>query len=137
VKKKPKISETFLGSVEDAMAYGVYEAIMLYHIRWWMKTNKENGVNIFPDKNGVLRYWTYNTRKAMMKWFPYWSESQIRRIHESLVQQGVILVGRFNKNPFDTTNWYTLNDDSSRVQAGTSVSNDNDNDKFTDVEELE
>lgn len=116
---KPKINyrETFFGSVEDAMAYGDREAILLAHIRFWVNTNKRNRNNVHPDKNGNLRYWTYNSKQAMMEWFPYWNEHRIRRLLESLEKQGAILVDSFNQNRFDNTSWYTIDDSSSLVQV--------------------
>ena len=89
--------------VEDASKYGVDEAIFLFNIKYWCFHNKANDKH-FHDG----RTWTYNSKKAYAKLFPYWSEKQIRRIINNLVKQGVILKGNYNKSPYDKTNWYAL-----------------------------
>lgn len=108
MKHKIDYKQTFLGDVNDAMAYGVEEAIVLNHIRNWVKYNKGNRQNQHEG-----RYWTYNSRQAMMEWFPYWNDQKIRRLLVSLKDQGAILISSFNVNPFDNTSWYTTNDASS------------------------
>lgn len=107
--KKLKTYKTGHYLVEDAVAYGDSEAMMLYHIRYWVEHHKNNGTNCY---NG--RYWTYNSRKAFAKQFPQWNEMRVRRVIESLIKQEAILIGNFNKNKFDQTAWYTINDASSQ-----------------------
>lgn len=120
--------------VIDAMAYGLSEACMLSVFRFWIRSNKANGVNLF---NG--RYWTYNSNKALRELFPFWSEDQIFRIIKSLKTQGAIYVGKFNGNKFDTTNWYTIADDSSKSKFWTSEDDFKTGiiDKIPDAEEVE
>ena len=92
-------------NVGDAKSYGVDEAIMLQNIKHWISRNVANNTN-FHDG----RYWTFNSAQAYSIMFPFWSERQIRRILQSLVRQGVILTGNYNKIAYDRTYWYSLSD---------------------------
>src|SRR4051794_21008417 len=84
----------------DAETYGITEAIVLYNLRYWITKNKTRGTNL---RNGTT--WTYNSYKNFGKVFPYLSESQIKRALGSLVKQGAIVKGNFNKKRYDRTNW--------------------------------
>jgi hypothetical protein len=105
----PKIRENFEHhfKVRDAKRYGITEAILLYNIRFWIAKNKASGKHFYGGST-----WTYNSCKAFSDLFPYLSESQIKRALASLVDQGAILKGNFNKMPYDRTNWYALTDES-------------------------
>lgn len=92
--------------VEMAEKIGVNEAIMLNNFVFWLKSNKANEKNFFDGS-----YWTYNSQKAFTELFPFWNELQIKRILKSLVEQGILAVGNYNKNPFDRTNWYSLTEE--------------------------
>ena len=93
--------------VNDATDYGVDEAIFIYHLKFWIDKNRANKKHLIR-KDGVLRCWTYNTLEAYSELFPYWTIKQVRRIIDSLVKQGVIIVDRFNKIPYDQTRWYAF-----------------------------
>lgn len=86
--------------------YGDREAILLSNIAYWVKSNHANGRNIFDGKA-----WTFNSRKAFTELFPYWTEKQIYRILQSLLEQGAIVAGNYNEDRRDRTMWYTLADD--------------------------
>lgn len=88
---------------EYAKKYGVEEAILLQNFIFWVNKNKANNVHFYEGK-----YWTYNSKKAMLELFPFWSESQLKRIINSLINQGVLITGNFNKSPYDKTTWYAL-----------------------------
>lgn len=88
---------------EYAKKYGVEEAILLQNFIFWINKNKANNVHFYEGK-----YWTYNSKKAMLELFPFWSESQLKRIINSLISQGVLITGNFNKSPYDKTTWYAL-----------------------------
>lgn len=88
---------------EYAKKYGVEEAILLQNFIFWINKNKANNVHFYEGK-----YWTYNSKKAMLELFPFWSESQLKRIINSLINQGVLITGNFNKSPYDKTTWYAL-----------------------------
>lgn len=88
-----------------AEKYGVREALFLQNLIYWVKKNADNKMH-FHDG----RYWTYNSNEALRKWFTFWSAMQIRTIVKSLVEQGAILTGNYNKSGYDKTTWYALSD---------------------------
>lgn len=88
-----------------AEKYGVKEALFLQNLIYWVKKNADNKMH-FHDG----RYWTYNSNEALRKWFTFWSAMQIRTIVKSLVAQGAILTGNYNKSCYDKTTWYALSD---------------------------
>jgi uncharacterized phage protein (TIGR02220 family) len=92
-------------NIEVAKEYGVDCAIVLEHLNFWIKKNEANGKHFYDG-----RYWTYNSIKAFSELFPYWSESQIRRILIKLEDSNLILTGNFNKAGYDMTKWYAVND---------------------------
>ena len=92
--------------IEIAEILGVNEAIMLNHLIYWIASNSINGTNHFDG-----RYWTYNSAKKYALIFQYWSTGQIRRILKSLVFQGIIIEGNYNKHKYDRTKWYALKDE--------------------------
>jgi hypothetical protein len=106
---KAKIRENYEHhfKVRDAKRYGIKEAILLYNLKFWIAKNKASGKHFYKG-----RTWTYNSYKAFSELFPYLSESQIKRALASLVKQGAILKGNFNKMRYDRTNWYALSDES-------------------------
>lgn len=89
--------------IEDAEKYGVNEAIMLSNIKFWLRKNLANDVNIHDDN-----VWTYNSKRAFSKLFKFWTEKQVKRILSSLVEQGVLVTGNYNKSAYDRTLWYAL-----------------------------
>lgn len=98
--------KSFVFDEQDALRYGVDEAIMLWNIRYWIERNEANKRH-FHDG----RYWTYNSAEAFTKLFPFWSSGQIRRILKSLQTQGVLLTGNYNASAYDRTMWYALSDE--------------------------
>lgn len=99
-------NKTYMFSVEDAEKYGVDEAIMLQNIRFWSATNEANGRHFIDG-----RYWTYNSVKAFVALFPFWSVNAIRRILKNLEDRGAIVAGFHSKNTHDRTKWYALSDE--------------------------
>lgn len=98
---------TYQFEVDKAKKYGVEEAIILYSLIFWIRKNKAN-----RQAKHDGHYWTYNSVSAWQEQFPFWSTGQIRRILESLVKQGVILTGNYNKSAYDRTLWYAVVDES-------------------------
>jgi hypothetical protein len=90
---------------EMAQKYGVDEAIMLHNLAFWQAKNEANEKHFYDG-----HYWTYNSKSAFAKLFPFWSEKQIKRILKSLKEQGAIIVGQYNDDPFNRTNWYSVID---------------------------
>lgn len=93
-------------NIEHAVLYGVYEAVMIKNFQFWIMKNKANNVHSHDG-----RYWTYNSISAFEKQFPFWSRDQIRRILKSLTDQGILLVGNYNKLKMDRTLWYAFQDE--------------------------
>ena len=96
----------YMYDVELAKQYGTDEAIFLENLIFWVIRNRENERNFFDG-----RTWTYNSVRALKSLFPFWSDYQMRRVLESLIKQGVIVKGNYNKNPYDRTMWYALADE--------------------------
>lgn len=90
-------------NVEAAAQVGLKEAIILENIRFWCEKNRANNAN-YHDGN----YWTYNSVKAFSALFPYMTEKQIRSALSRLENDGYIIVGNFNKTPYDRTKWYAV-----------------------------
>lgn len=88
-----------------ACKYGVFEAILINYLQVWIS---KNAANKRHEHDG--RYWTYNSKKALSKLFPYVSYSRIERAIRKLVDEGVIIVGNYNKSTYDRTNWYAFTD---------------------------
>jgi len=101
--------------IDEAQRFGVNEAIFLHNLKFWITHNMANDLHNHEDKT-----WTYNSRKALSQLFPYWSESQVRRITASLIENKVIKISSFNKARYDHTLWYTIID--SEVLAGIKTS---------------
>lgn len=91
--------------IEDLQKYGAEEAIMLYNFRFWIWKNEANEKHFHEG-----RYWTYNSKKAMAKIFPFWTERRIKTILDNLTKKGALLKGNFSDNKMDRTNWYSLVD---------------------------
>lgn len=91
---------------EVAREYGVNEAIMIASLKFWIAKNRANGTNYFEG-----RYWTYNSIKAFIELFPFWSTQNIKTILKHLKEKGVIISGNFNKNKYDQTLWYAFVDE--------------------------
>lgn len=89
--------------VEIAEKVGVHAAVLYNNIRHWIAKNAANEQH-FHD--GM--YWTYNSKRAFAELFPYMSERQVRTALEKLKEEGYIVAGNFNMNPYDKTLWYAI-----------------------------
>ena len=88
---------------EVAQMYGVDGAIMLHHLAFWVYRNKLN------ENNEIDGYtWTWNSARAFTEIFPFWTNTQIRRILTSLEKKGAILSAVHNRARWDRTKWYTV-----------------------------
>lgn len=88
---------------KEAVEHGVDCAIMIQHLRQWLRKNKANESNTFDGKT-----WTYNTKKGWAMLLPFYTEKQIRRILDKLIDKKIVVTGRYNKMKYDRTLWYTL-----------------------------
>lgn len=104
-----------------AVMYGVDEAIMINNFSFWISHNRANENHFYEG-----RYWTYNSKAAFSKIFIFWSEKQIRRILESLISQGVLMTGNFNKRKMDRTIWYSFTDASDYLGMSPKTKQSND-----------
>lgn len=71
-----------------AAKYGVFSAILLQNIFYWVEKNKANNTNCYDGK-----YWTFNSNKAMQQLFPYMTEKQIRYALDTLKENELIETG--------------------------------------------
>ena len=90
-------------NIEFAKRYGVDEAIMVKSFQYWIRLNKANKVNYHDS-----RYWTFNTYKSLTEYYPFYTEKQVRRIIESLVDKKILIKGNYNKISYDRTIWYAF-----------------------------
>ena len=90
--------------------YGIEAAILLHYIHYWVLHNRANEMNY---REG--RYWTYNSRAAFKKLFPYMSEWRIKESLSRLQKDGMILIGCYNEKAFDRTSWYTTTDECDKL----------------------
>ena len=96
--------------VNAAARYGVEEAVLLEHIRFWCEKNQSN-----PDCQQEGRCWMYASAARLAEHFPFWSVPKIRRLLKSLVRQGALLEGRFGRFAFDRTLWYAISETASSM----------------------
>lgn len=96
---------TFSFDSDTAQAVGVLNAVVLENIAYWVRLNETSGRN---EKDG--KYWTYNSVKGFLKYFPFLTVKQIRRALDTLVSEKYLEVSSFNKASFDRTRWFTITD---------------------------
>jgi len=83
-------------NVEEAIFYAKVECLCEEH--------KNNNENLYDGY-----YWTRSSKKEFTKLFSFWNERQIRTIIKNLVEKEYIVLGKFNEDKFDNTNWYRIN----------------------------
>lgn len=89
-----------------AIRYGADTAIFLHNLVFWVEKNRANGKH-FHDG----RYWTYNTMEAFAELYPLWSRDQIKRLIAKCRENGLLLVGEYNRDKRDRTKWYSPSDE--------------------------
>lgn len=98
------LNEQLLRDTKDA-----HICIFIANLASWIRFNidKEN-----PEQRNIHenRCWSYNTLKDFQNYFDFWSTKNIRTIIKHCQQEGLILIGNFNKRKYDKTSWYTLTD---------------------------
>jgi hypothetical protein len=82
-----------------AKKYGINEAIILQQLHSLL----EKSSNVIEGKK-----WIYNTYKDWKVYFPFLSESTIKRTILSLQKEGVVITNNFNPYKMDKTKWYTI-----------------------------
>lgn len=93
--------------IEDAIKYGVEKATLLANIKFWLNHNKNKDLSAVKHDG---YYWMYNTAKDMSNVLPYFTQSKIQRLLKQLEDDGVLIVGNYNKVKYDRTKWYTLSE---------------------------
>ena len=63
---------------------GIREAVLLYHIDFWITKNKANEKHFYDG-----RYWTYNSSKAFAKLFPYLTQKVIEKLLARLIAEWI------------------------------------------------
>ena len=91
--------------IDVATKYGVHSAILFNHLAFWIAKNEANEVN-FYDGN----YWTFNSRQAFSRLFPYMTPRQITYALDKLIEAELIVTGNYNNSAYDRTLWYGLTD---------------------------
>lgn len=89
--------------VDVAVKYGVNAAILLHNIYWWIQKNKANNRHFYDDN-----YWTYNSREAYTKLFPYLSERQVKTAMDKLIADGIVVTGDYNTDRYKRPTWYAI-----------------------------
>lgn len=90
-------------NVNIANKLGIEEALILHHFYYW---TSKNALNEKHFHDGL--YWTYNSKSAYVRLFPYMNETKIYRVIKHLEEDGLIVKGNFNTNLWDKTNWYAI-----------------------------
>lgn len=86
-----------------AQELGVNAAIVINNLQFWIKKNEANGKH-FHDG----RYWTFNSIKAWKELFPFWTERQIRKTLDDLIEKEIVIKGNYNELKYDRTLWYAF-----------------------------
>jgi len=103
--------------VQEAVNYGLEEAIMIWNLRFWIIKNKANKKHYYAAEDGVFRTWTYNSNEAFQKLFPYWKKGAIERTVARMVEKKIIIKGNFNPTKYDRTVWYAFFDEDKFLAA--------------------
>lgn len=86
---------------------GLNAAALYNHLFYWIRHNRIQGKNFIEGKT-----WTYQTLEEIEKYLPYLSYKQIRTSLDKLVDEGLVLKGKFNKTKMDQSTWYSLTNES-------------------------
>lgn len=89
--------------IDIATKYGINAAIILQNLGHWIKRNEANESNYYDGY-----YWTFNSRRAYKELFPYMSKWQIEHAFKKLIDEGLVITGKYNEMKYDQTLWYAL-----------------------------
>lgn len=73
------------------------------NLYFWIQKNAANGRHYHDGT-----YWTYNSRKAFSKLFPYLTARQIGYAIDKLIEDGLVRTGNFSTDTLDQTIWYAI-----------------------------
>ena len=92
--------------IDVAREYGVDEAIMITNFQYWIMKKKASNKQFYD-----CHYWTYNSPKAFVEFFPFWNQRHIELVLKKLIEKGVLMKGNYNKSAYDRTLWYAFVDE--------------------------
>lgn len=92
---------------ELARLYGVDEAIFIHNLYFWLRHNEATGTNII-EYNGEKKVWSYHSKEAFCKVFPFWNRRQIERVIDSCRRKELILTAVISELKLGKTLCYTL-----------------------------
>ena len=116
----------------DAVEFGLEAAVILTKLAAWIRHNKANGRNA---RKG--RTWSYNTRAALAEMFPFVKQRRLDNIIRKLVNDGVLLTGRFGKESHNRTLWYAFADETRWIDDGIKSNVHNPDDATSEIGTLE
>lgn len=102
-------------NVEIACRVGVNAAVIYNNIEHFVRANKGDNVNYHDG-----HWWVYHTLDAYASLYPYMTKKQVRTALDKLRDEGLVLVGNYNKDKRDRTLWYTI-PGIANAQDGTSI----------------
>lgn len=103
MKSKDWSKQPFAFNAQEAIDYGVEEAILLNTIRQWLHYNESENKNII---DGYV--WTYGTGEYYTKFLPFFNARKISRLLKSLLENGALITNNYNKFGADRTKWYSM-----------------------------
>lgn len=86
-----------------AKKLSVTKAVIINQIHYWTEKYHDN------EHLHEGRYWMYDSYAEWHKQFPELSRKTIQRNLKSLVDDGYVFVGCYNRHEWDKTRWYSLN----------------------------
>lgn len=89
-----------------AKKFGINIAVLVNSFVFWTRTNAAKGHNFHED-----RFWCYGTPEYFAKYFPYFTDRQIKYTLQKCLKLGVLIKGNFNDKAYDKTSWYALSDE--------------------------
>lgn len=96
----------FYCSIDDTKKYGIISAAILGRIKFWCDYNRDNKTK---DRFYEGYWWSgYMSIKELVNQTGL-SYKTIQKNIYKLVDDGIIVKGRFNKKAYDKTCWYRLN----------------------------
>lgn len=91
---------------EDAIEFGISEAIVIEYLKFWIKANKKKKIGDYDN-----HHWTYATYSTIAESFGFMNETQVRYALKKLINSGILITGNYNKFKYDRTTWYAFADE--------------------------
>lgn len=88
--------------IEVAKEVGPSAATIYKNIQYWCEKNRANEKHFYNN-----RFWVKISNNDIVKSLPYLTVSKVKSSISKLEKHGYIIVGNFDKNSFDKTNWYS------------------------------